>query len=71
MQQSKKEAHNSPGGDTFAESGADSGAYNKEMDRMRCILYAHGGTCCFLIQNTPADAVKAVITLGVSIRSGK
>jgi hypothetical protein len=67
MQQAKKD---NPGGDASAESGADSGVYNKEMDRMRCILYAHGGTSCFLIQYTRSDVIKAVITLGVSIKSG-
>lgn len=46
MQQTKTD---SPGGDAFAESSTDSEAYNKEMDGMRCILYAHGGTRCFLI----------------------
>lgn len=40
MQQTKTD---SPGGDAFAESSTDSEAYNKEMDGMRCILYAHGG----------------------------
>lgn len=39
MQQAKE----APGGDTSAEAGADSGAYNEDMDKMRCILYAHGG----------------------------
>ena len=44
MQQGKK-GSNSPGGNASPESGPESvpGAYNKEMDEMRCILYAHGG----------------------------
>jgi hypothetical protein len=41
MQQAGKD---SPASDGFTESDVDSGAYSKEMDRMRCILYIHGGT---------------------------
>lgn len=69
-----QQAKGAPGGDASTdESSADSGAYNKDMDNMRCILYAHGGTLrwCFLIHNTHANTSKAVITSGASIKSGK
>ena len=49
MQESKKGPGHSAGGDAFTGQGVDSEAYNKEMDEMRCILYAHGGACYFLI----------------------
>jgi hypothetical protein len=47
MQQALQGPNNNSSADAFPESN---GTYNKEMDAMRCILYAHGGICYSLTQ---------------------
>lgn len=39
----KQNASEKTNGSAFTDDDPDSGAYQEEMDEMRCILYAHGG----------------------------